>query len=87
MDGLTTIHSMPTGTKLLQVFVLSGTLGDLAVRGSSADRAQSRNPGLTRCVITQAPEAASVSCCAVTDDGRLVFTGSGDCASVYHINY
>ncbi|KAL6063168.1 hypothetical protein STEG23_037820 [Scotinomys teguina] len=35
----------------------------------------------------QVPEAATVTCCDVTANGRLVVTGSGDCASVYQIKY
>ncbi|OBS76181.1 hypothetical protein A6R68_17377 [Neotoma lepida] len=35
----------------------------------------------------QVPEAATVTCCDVTANGRLIVTGSGDCASVYEIKY
>ncbi|GAB1295413.1 Transducin-like enhancer protein 6 [Apodemus speciosus] len=33
----------------------------------------------------QVPEAATVRCLDVTENGRLIVTGSGSCASVYHI--
>ncbi|XP_027275014.1 transducin-like enhancer protein 6 isoform X2 [Cricetulus griseus] len=35
----------------------------------------------------QVPEVATVTCCDVTANGRLIVTGSGDCASVYKIKY
>ncbi|XP_012978350.1 transducin-like enhancer protein 6 isoform X2 [Mesocricetus auratus] len=35
----------------------------------------------------QVPEAATVTCCDVTANDRLVVTGAGDCASVYQIKY
>ncbi|XP_076775359.1 transducin-like enhancer protein 6 [Arvicanthis niloticus] len=35
----------------------------------------------------QVPEAAPVRCLDMTENGRLLVTGSGDCASVYHIKY
>ncbi|XP_036032115.1 transducin-like enhancer protein 6 isoform X2 [Onychomys torridus] len=35
----------------------------------------------------QVPESATVTCCDVTANGRLIITGSGDCASVYQIKY
>ncbi|XP_059107884.1 transducin-like enhancer protein 6 isoform X2 [Peromyscus eremicus] len=37
--------------------------------------------------IFQVPESATVTCCDVTANGRLIVTGSGDCASVYQIKY
>ncbi|XP_052020701.1 transducin-like enhancer protein 6 [Apodemus sylvaticus] len=33
----------------------------------------------------QVPEAATVRCLDMTENGRLIVTGSGSCASVYHI--
>ncbi|XP_029338361.1 transducin-like enhancer protein 6 isoform X2 [Mus caroli] len=35
----------------------------------------------------QVPEVGSVRCFDMTENGRLIVTGSGDCASVYHIKY
>ncbi|XP_051033280.1 transducin-like enhancer protein 6 [Phodopus roborovskii] len=35
----------------------------------------------------QVPETATVTCCDVTANNRLIVTGSGDCASVYQIEY
>ncbi|XP_031205071.1 LOW QUALITY PROTEIN: transducin-like enhancer protein 6 [Mastomys coucha] len=35
----------------------------------------------------QVPEAATVRCFDMTENGRIIVTGSGDCASVYHIKY
>ncbi|XP_028627520.1 transducin-like enhancer protein 6 isoform X2 [Grammomys surdaster] len=33
----------------------------------------------------QVPEAATIRCLDMAENGRLIVTGSGDCASVYHI--
>uniref|UniRef100_F1LXS4 TLE family member 6, subcortical maternal complex member n=1 Tax=Rattus norvegicus TaxID=10116 RepID=F1LXS4_RAT len=35
----------------------------------------------------QVPEAAAVRCFDITENSRLIVTGSGDCASIYHIKY
>ena len=35
----------------------------------------------------QVPEAATVRCYGMTENGGLIITGSRDCASVYHIKY
>ncbi|KAL1783773.1 transducin-like enhancer protein 6 isoform X1 [Sigmodon hispidus] len=35
----------------------------------------------------QVPEIATITCCDVAANGKLVVTGSGDCASVYQIKY
>ncbi|XP_029398273.1 transducin-like enhancer protein 6 [Mus pahari] len=35
----------------------------------------------------QVPEATTIRCFDMTENGRLMVTGSGDCASVYHIKY
>ncbi|XP_055463577.1 transducin-like enhancer protein 6 isoform X2 [Psammomys obesus] len=37
--------------------------------------------------LLQVREAGSVTCCDVIDNGKLVVTGCGDCASVYQIKY
>lgn len=69
-----------------------GTVGLLA--GSSAGPPQGpllklwvEKNGAPSAAVSQVPEAATVRCFDMTENGRIIVTGSGDCASVYHIKY
>lgn len=61
--------------------------GQFSVLGVEELAGSGGSHGLTQPAVTQVPEVATVTCCDVTANGRLIVTGSGDCASVYKIKY
>lgn len=91
MDNLVTLHSMPRGAKLFQVLNTQGALGGCR----PGPRRHPQGPILKLWVrnrahsaaVSQVPEAATIRCLDVSENGRLIVTGSGDYASVYHVTY